>query len=141
MMPDYRYSPSFDCRRTNNRFPPNFKKIPATPRKNTYTPSISSIPNTIKNNNNSYSQKKPNSFYSNNIEVNNSFPNYNKQNCETNKEIKEKTENSSYEQFFEIFGIKLYFDDLLILALIFFLYKEEVNDNYLYIILFMLLLS
>jgi len=44
-------------------------------------------------------------------------------------------------EFFEIFGIKLYFDDLLIIALLFFLYQEEVNDTYLYISLVLLLLS
>lgn len=50
-------------------------------------------------------------------------------------------ENRYYEQFFEVFGIKLYFDDLLILALLFFLYKEDSHDDYLYIILIMLLLG
>ena len=45
------------------------------------------------------------------------------------------------EEFFEIFGLKLYFDDLLIIALLFFLYQEEVKDTYLYIALVLLLLS
>lgn len=49
-------------------------------------------------------------------------------------------ENNS-EECFEIFGIKLYFDDLLILTLLFFLYQEEVKDTYLYIALILLLLS
>ncbi len=40
---------------------------------------------------------------------------------------------------FEFNGIKLYNDDLLILLLIYFLYKEKVNDNLLYIALFALL--
>ncbi len=52
-----------------------------------------------------------------------------------------ESENRYYEQFFEVFGIKLYFDDLLILALLFFLYKEDSHDDYLYIILIMLLLG
>lgn len=42
---------------------------------------------------------------------------------------------------FEIFGIKLYFDDLLIIALLFFLYEEGVEDNLLFISLILLLLS
>ena len=42
---------------------------------------------------------------------------------------------------FEIFGIKLYFDDLLIIALLFFLYEEGVEDNLLFISLVLLLLS
>lgn len=46
-----------------------------------------------------------------------------------------------YEQSFNIFGLKLHFDDLLILGLLFLLYEEDVKDNYLYIVLLMLLLS
>lgn len=42
---------------------------------------------------------------------------------------------------FEIFGISLYYDDILILCLLFFLYKEEVKDPYLFISLVLLLLS
>ena len=42
---------------------------------------------------------------------------------------------------FEIFGIKLYFDDLLIICLIFFLYSEGVQDQILFIALILLLLS
>lgn len=42
---------------------------------------------------------------------------------------------------FEIFGIKLYFDDVLIIALMFFLYSEGVSDNLLFIALALLLLS
>lgn len=49
--------------------------------------------------------------------------------------------NTTDEQVFEIFGIKLASDDLLILALLFFLYKEEVKDIYLYITLILLLIS
>lgn len=45
------------------------------------------------------------------------------------------------EGCFEIFGLKLHFDDLLIIALLFFLYQEEVKDTYLYIALILLLLS
>jgi len=44
-----------------------------------------------------------------------------------------------YEEYINIFGFKLYFDDLLILALLFFLYKEDIKDEALYIILIMLL--
>ena len=42
---------------------------------------------------------------------------------------------------FEIFGLELHFDDLLIIALLFFLYQEGVKDTYLYIALILLLLS
>jgi len=43
--------------------------------------------------------------------------------------------------WFELFGIKLYFDDVLILSLLFFLYKEEVKDEGLFLALVMLLIS
>lgn len=42
---------------------------------------------------------------------------------------------------FEIFGIKLYMDDLIIIGLLYFLYQENVKDEMLYIVLFLLLFS
>lgn len=49
---------------------------------------------------------------------------------------------SSQEQaIFEIFGIKLYLDDLIILGVLFFLYQQDVKDEMLYIILLLLLFS
>ncbi len=42
---------------------------------------------------------------------------------------------------FELFGIKLFFDDILIISLIFFLYNEGVKDQSLFISLILLLLS
>lgn len=45
------------------------------------------------------------------------------------------------EKYFDLFGIKLYNDDLLLLGLIFFLYKEDVKDQYLFFALILLLLS
>lgn len=45
------------------------------------------------------------------------------------------------EALFEILGIKLYFDDILLICLIFFLYNEGVQDQYLFIALILLLLS
>lgn len=44
-------------------------------------------------------------------------------------------------EVFEIFGIKLHFDDILLICLIFFLYSEGVKDDYLFISLILLLLS
>ena len=43
--------------------------------------------------------------------------------------------------FFSIFGINLYFDDILLICIIFFLYNEKVDDSYLLISLVLLLLS
>ncbi|MBO5413657.1 MAG: hypothetical protein J6A29_05180 [Clostridia bacterium] len=47
----------------------------------------------------------------------------------------------SDNECFNILGLSLHIDDLLILALLFFLYKEGTDDIYLYIVLFLLLLS
>jgi len=46
-----------------------------------------------------------------------------------------------FQECFEIFGIKLYFDDLLLICLIFFLYNEGVKDTFLFIALILLLIS
>lgn len=49
--------------------------------------------------------------------------------------------NKEEREYFEIFGIKLYFDDILILCLLYFLYKEEVHDEMLFLALILLLIS
>ena len=48
---------------------------------------------------------------------------------------------SSNSEYIELFNIKIYFDDLLIICLLFFLYKEHVDDEILYVILILLLLT
>ena len=53
-----------------------------------------------------------------------------------------QTENNTEDNyFFEIFGLKLFFDDILLICLIFFLYQEGVKDNELFLSLILLLLS
>ena len=47
----------------------------------------------------------------------------------------------STSEYFDILGIRLYFDDILILCLLFFLYLEKVDDQLLFIALLLLLLS
>lgn len=49
--------------------------------------------------------------------------------------------NQSTEILFEIFGVKIYFDDLLIICILLFLYQEGIQDEYLFISLILLLLS
>lgn len=49
--------------------------------------------------------------------------------------------NNIEEPIFEILGIKLYLDDIIILGLLFFLYQEGVQDQMLYMALVLLLLS
>ena len=69
--------------------------------------------------------------------------NINKKNSDnsTNKVSNYDTRSSNNNEFIEIFGIKLFFDDILILCLLFFLYKQNVNDPLLFIALLLLLLS
>ncbi|MBQ8379473.1 MAG: hypothetical protein IJX34_01505 [Clostridia bacterium] len=62
----------------------------------------------------------------------------------THKQINSEGERNCEEEIrecFEIFGIKLFFDDILLICLIFFLYNEGVKDQYLFISLILLLLS
>ena len=61
-------------------------------------------------------------------------------------EVSNTTTNSRFDSnpdqaIFEILGIKLYLDDLIILGILFFLYQQNVKDEMLYIILFLLLFS
>ena len=92
---------------------------------------------------------------------NNNFNHFNKndnQNCYCNTQ-KEPTLSSSIQnenkkvdfscndnfyndtEYFNLFGLSLHIDDLLILALLFFLYQEGIDDLYLYIALILLLLN
>ena len=65
-----------------------------------------------------------------------------KQNINQNKdEETKKIRQCEDRQSFEILGIKLYFDDILLICLIFFLYNEGIQDQYLFICLILLLLS
>ena len=85
-------------------------------------------------NNNNDNKNNNNTTYNQNKKHNDSKNNLSFINIDKSADIDE-------ENFFDFFGIKLSFDDLLILALLFFLYKEETKDPYLYISLILLLLS
>ena len=58
-----------------------------------------------------------------------------------NYEKKDSSSEPFDSYFFEIFGLKLYFDDILLICLLFFLYEEGVKDQELFISLILLLLS
>lgn len=51
------------------------------------------------------------------------------------------SQNTQDDFWLDIFGIKLYYDDILILSLLFFLYKEDVKDEWLFLALVLLLIS
>lgn len=82
---------------------------------------------------NNYSKQtsaNPNSSAKKHIDHTN-FPN-------NNKSQKESTNSSDY---IDIFGIKLHFDDILLILLIYFLYTDGIKDMYLFFILVLLLLT
>jgi hypothetical protein len=56
-------------------------------------------------------------------------------------EIPEKAAENNTRQSFQIMGITLYFDDILLICLIFFLYSEGIEDQSLFLSLILLLLS
>ena len=89
-------------------------------------------PNIIKQTVNSNEQEK-NNTYKENREVNDSQA--------VNANVRGEDLSQKEKPIFEIFVIKLFFDDILIVALIFFLYNEGVRDNLLFISLILLLLS
>ena len=88
-------------------------------------------------------------FYSNyNFPRNSHNSNHNTlKNTESPKNVQKQEKKASAdsvestEAFFEIFGLKLYFDDILIICILFFLYTERVHDEELFICLIMLLLT
>lgn len=54
---------------------------------------------------------------------------------------KNKSNSNDNDYLFDLFGLKLYFDDILILSLLFFLYVEGIKDDMLFTSLLLLLLS
>lgn len=86
-------------------------------------------------------------FFYNNYKIpHNHTYNHNNINKISSKENIEPTEKASVnseasDAFFEIFGLKLYFDDVLIMCILFFLYNEKVHDEELFICLILLLLT
>ena len=56
-----------------------------------------------------------------------------------NENIEESRKNE--QQLFEILGIKIYFDDVLILSILLFLYQEKIQDEFLFIALILLLVG
>ena len=79
---------------------------------------------------------------------NNSHNNINKTYTESNKISTCVTDNINNENntisdspLFQLFGINLYFDDVLLICLIWFLYDEGVKDDSLFMALILLLLS
>ena len=104
--------------------------------------------------NNFYNYNRRNNFMTYNMPYKNDTNSYNNTplksdnfireqelNSKKIEEKKDSIESSNNDYFFEIFGLKLFFDDILIMCLLFFLYEEGVKDQELFISLILLLLS
>ena len=80
--------------------------------------------------NNRYTYPIKNNFIetSGNIKSNYTFDR-NEKKAEDSKNSDNNYSEESSECFFEIFGLKLYFDDILIICILFFLYTEGVQDG------------
>lgn len=123
---------------------PNFRRYNNFKQPPKFNPMIQPMPH---NRENFCSKNEQNHISYDNTEIKKTSNSTNCQsNCNNNtnyKEPKFKFNNNSLfcseDPILEFHGIKLYSDDLLILLLMYFLYKENVNDNLLYIALFALL--
>ncbi len=95
-------------------------------------------------NSNLVHNKKNNVYDENTNNYNKNQENINNKGC-NNTTNNLKNENTSTPNpdspLFQLFGINLYFDDILLICLIWFLYNEGVKDEELFIALILLLLS
>lgn len=87
---------------------------------------------------NRYINNTQNENHNNNKQQENSITNHDKISNTIN--LNSTTQNSD-QAIFEIFGLRLFLDDLIIVGLLFFLYQQDVKDELLYIILMLLLFS
>lgn len=63
------------------------------------------------------------------------------ENHQSIKKEKNKSNKNTTDFLFDLFGLKIYNDDILLISLIYFLYSEGVKDDSLFIVLILLLLS
>ncbi len=123
-------------------YPKNMHTVPTTKTSQEYLDNSPNRVTPVRNNsfnNNAIVHDK--SVY--NTEENENFSSKNKNEINTtciDKEDSQKN-NEVDTPLFELFGFKLYFDDILLLGLLFVLYSEGVDDTNLYIALVLLLLS
>ena len=131
----------------------NVNNMPPTSVKRAYNTNNTST-NVRSNNMHSYNSNKQNRETNKNNQNNQNNQN-NSSNSHKNdknffkdeRKINDKNDHLDFafldpdDTVFEIFGIKLHFDDILLICLIFFLYNEGVKDEFLFIVLVLLLLS
>ncbi|MBR2240196.1 MAG: hypothetical protein IJ890_02270 [Clostridia bacterium] len=93
-----------------------------------------------------FRKNKSNFHYSNQHQTNKFFSTNDNLKIIQKENIPEQKNNQNKDcnqpdLLFEILGIKIYFDDLLLICILFFLYQEGIQDEYLFIALILLLLS
>lgn len=76
--------------------------------------------------------------FNNNFEKNN---NYIPVLSDNQKKEQAHDDNEPVPFIFEFMGLKIYLDDIILFSILFFLYKEDVEDNFLSTLLVLLLLS
>ena len=122
-------------------FPFPFYKTPPRGPSDFYGFSNGNINANYKNSNNSPSNLPSNT--SDNI-CNQQFKAHSVENTTKNYDRldkKNKSNKNNEDCLFDLFGLKIYSDDVLLISLIYFLYSEEVKDDGLFIVLILLLLS
>lgn len=78
-----------------------------------------------------------------NCNSNDNKNNLNKQHIlnETNNLNENKSNSNNADYMFDLFGLKLYFDDVLIVSLLYFLYTQGIKDEGLFLVLILLLIT
>lgn len=114
-----------------------YRNYPRYPNPYDYSSYYAQSTNNKYHNNGSFSNNNNNN---NNMNMNNnSSDNWSKHKNENENKNKSNSNDNNY--LFDLFGIKLYFDDILILSLLYFLYNEGVKDEMLFMSLLLLLIS
>ena len=109
------YSPFYNNIHSRNFIPSNYRSFSL---------------NTLKNSNSNFFSNNQENEKKSDLKNNNIQSNISSKNLPPNKDF-----------VLDLFGIKLYFDDVLILSLLYFLYKEDVKDEGLFLALVLLLIS
>lgn len=123
-------------------YPKNTHTVPITKTEQEYIYNTPSRVSAVRNNSfksNAIAQNK--SVYNTEKSENISFKNQNEENRNCIGKEDDKKNNEVDAPLFDLFGLKLYFDDILLLGLLFVLYSEGVDDTNLYIALVLLLMS
>lgn len=122
MYPNYRFQ--------NNEFHGNSRQ--SFPRNGPFGFSVNTNNDNKNNFSNNITSSAKNSCFDNRSEQLDSSPS---NSCSQDRSFQD------VQPIFNLMGINVYFDDVLIICILFFLYNEGVNDPYLFLVLVLLLMS